>query len=169
MADRQTVAELALAIIGDIGNAKKALEELEGKVDGLDSGLSTKSNSVNKSLTKIADGMTKTGKKLTLGLTVPLLAAGTASVKLASDLQETMGKVDVTFGQNADRVEEWAAASIDSMGLAKQTAMDARRSLGIWAPAWVLRRKQTMRWQRLWYSFPQTWPVLRTYPRNGYR
>ena len=35
-------------------------------------------------------------------------AAGVASVKLASDLTEVQNVVDVTFGKNADTINDWA-------------------------------------------------------------
>lgn len=47
-----------------------------------------------KSLTQLATDLGKTGKDLTKKLTVPILALGTACVKLGSDLEETQSKSD---------------------------------------------------------------------------
>ena len=48
-----------------------------------------------------------------------------AAISAASDLQETMSKVDVVFSDNADEVKTWASTSIESMGLAEETALAA--------------------------------------------
>lgn len=72
-----------------------------------------------------ADKLSSTGNKLSLALTAPLVAGFGAAISAASDLQETMSKVDVVFSDNADEVKTWASTSIESMGLAKETALAA--------------------------------------------
>lgn len=72
-----------------------------------------------------ADKLSSTGNKLSLALTAPLVAGFGAAISAASDLQETMSKVDVVFADNADKVKTWASTSIESMGLAEETALAA--------------------------------------------
>ncbi len=48
------------------------------------------------------------GKQLSAFVSLPILAIGVASVKTASDIQEMQNLFDVTFGDAADGVEEWA-------------------------------------------------------------
>lgn len=74
--------------------------------------------------------LTSAGKSLTMGVTLPIAAAGVASVKLASDLEETKNKIKAVFGDSAKEVENWAKTSVDSMGLARQTAMDMTATMG---------------------------------------
>lgn len=74
--------------------------------------------------------LTSAGKSLTKGVTLPIAAAGVASVKLASDLEETKNKIRVVFGESSDAVEKWAKTSVTSMGLARQTAMDMTATIG---------------------------------------
>jgi hypothetical protein len=74
--------------------------------------------------------LTSIGKNMTMGITAPIMAAAGASVKLASDLEETMNKVNVVFGDSADTVKSWAKSSVTSMGLAQQTAMDMTSTMG---------------------------------------
>ena len=59
---------------------------------------------------------------MTKYVTLPIAAAGVAAIKMASDMQETMSKVDVVFGDNADEVKAWGDTTIDTIGMAKQTA-----------------------------------------------
>lgn len=78
--------------------------------------------------------ITNLGKKLTLGLTVPIAGMAVAGIKLASDLKEVQNVVDTAFGDSAKKVDEWAKTAIESYGLselsAKQFAGTMRAMLG---------------------------------------
>ena len=77
-------AEIRLQVKIDDSSAGKSIDNL-----------SSKTSSLSKSFSNA-------GKTLTAGLTVPIIAFGTIAVKNASDLGETMNKVDVAFGDSAD-------------------------------------------------------------------
>lgn len=64
------------------------------------------------------------GNTLTMGLTAPLVAAGTAAVNYASDTEESMNKVQVAFGDAAQSVLAWSDSTLNSIGLARGTALD---------------------------------------------
>lgn len=81
-------------------------------------------------LAKAGDKLKSLGNKLTVGLTLPIMAAGAASIKFASDMEETLNKVDVSFGKSSDVVKEWAKSSITTMGLAQQSALDSAALFG---------------------------------------
>ena len=70
------------------------------------------------------------GNKLTVGLTVPLVAAGAASVNYASDTQEAINKVEVAFGEAAESVKNWSDTTLTAYGLAKGTALDMAALFG---------------------------------------
>lgn len=70
------------------------------------------------------------GGKLTRSVTVPLVAVGTASAKLASDYEENLNKIEVAFGDSADKVKDWANSALDAFGLSKVAATDATASFG---------------------------------------
>jgi hypothetical protein len=55
-------------------------------------------------LSQAGDRMMGVGRKLSLGVTLPLAAIGTASVKMASDAEESANKFNVVMGDSADRV-----------------------------------------------------------------
>ena len=74
--------------------------------------------------------LSKLGNKLTLGLTVPLAAGAAAALNYASDLEETLSKVDVVFGGNADSIKDWASTAVEQMGLAEETALSAAATYG---------------------------------------
>lgn len=81
-------------------------------------------------LTKFGEGMANVGGKMSMFVTLPILAAGAASFKLASDMEETTNKVNVAFGDSAAKVLEWSKTSIETMGLAGQSALDAAALFG---------------------------------------
>ena len=83
-----------------------------------------------RSLQATADKFTNIGQNLTLGVTAPVLAAGAAAFKMASDYEESLNKVRVAFGGSSESVEQFAKTAIDSIGLAEQSALDMAALFG---------------------------------------
>lgn len=82
------------------------------------------------SVVKAQDKMKTMGTTLTKTVTLPILGVAGASVKLASDMDETLNKVNVSFGESSGAVKDWAKTSIEKMGLAQQTALDTASLFG---------------------------------------
>lgn len=101
-------------------------------------------------LRKSAEKMRSIGKSLTVGLTLPLAAAGTAAVKLASDAQETENLFNQAMGSMTEEanafVQQWTEATgldpiatrkrlatfqlmISNMGVASDRALDMSQNL----------------------------------------
>lgn len=114
---------LRIGVTVDGASAKQGLKEVKDE--------SKKScESVTTDWSRVASNLNTVGTNMTKYLTVPILAIATASVKLASDMYETTNKIDASFKDSADTVKEWAKDSIESMGLAQQTALDAAANFG---------------------------------------
>lgn len=149
MADR--IAELVVAITGDATGMNKGLSSLEkgltqtGKSTqqlantsknawkAMDADFEHSGASIGRlaiDWDKYATKMGEVGRKATIGLTLPIAAAGTAAIKLASDMDETTNKVEMTFGAQSQAVMDWSQTSIESMGLAQQSALDAAALFG---------------------------------------
>lgn len=62
--------------------------------------------------------------------TVGAIAIGKKLVGAASDLNETLSKTSVVFGQNADAVVAWSKTSATAMGMSQQQAAEAAATLG---------------------------------------
>lgn len=107
-----TIANLLVKIGADIENLKKGMTEAQNKVN------------------KTADAFKKAGTVMTVGVTAPILAAGAASFKMASDVAESANKVEVAFQKNADEVQAWAKTTLSSIGLAEGTALDMAANFG---------------------------------------
>lgn len=119
--------EAKLKILIEAHNkAKSAFDEVNRHVDDAEK----KFGGLSDRLDKMGNKMKAVGSKMTVGLTLPIVAAGGIAVKAFSDLQETINKVDVSFGNQSATVKAWAKDSIKSMGLAQQSALDATALFG---------------------------------------
>jgi phage-related minor tail protein len=133
---KQKVAALESAYIKSAeskGKDVKATQDLEIKLNNAKTELSKMGNeldSVNKKIDKqsslwgrfskeLGDKVKDIGKTLSVSLTAPIAGAGAASVKLASDYNESINKVDVAFADSAQQVKDWAGTSLKSFGKAK--------------------------------------------------
>ena len=92
--------------------------------------LGTKMSSISKSCTEFGAKMKDVGKSLTMTVTAPILAAGVASAKLASDLSENMNKVDVAFKGNAQEVKDWSGTTLKSFGISQGSALEMSSLFG---------------------------------------
>lgn len=63
-------------------------------------------------------------RKATTRVTIPIIAAGGAMIKYASDMTENVNKVDVAFGKNAKEVRQWGNSTLKTFGVAKVEALN---------------------------------------------
>src|SRR3990170_3055413 len=79
---------------------------------------------------QVGGAMKNVGNMMTLGLTLPIVAMGAASIKAASDFEETKNKAVVVFGEMADSVVANANKSAKAMGISKTQYLDFASSIG---------------------------------------
>lgn len=89
-----------------------------------------KAEAAGKKISNVGDKITTVGKTLTTAITAPLIAAGAASFKFASDMEESINKVDVAFQNSSDIVKEFAQSSLTSFGISEGEALDAAATFG---------------------------------------
>ena len=77
-----------------------------------------------------AKKFTETGKKLTLGLTVPIIGAGAAMIKLASDTGESFNAASVVFKESTKVIEEWGKNAAEQAGLTSAEFYQASAVIG---------------------------------------
>ena len=112
---------------------QKEIDQTTTKLRQMESGLANVGKKLTDTAPKIKEfgkKLTDFGKSMTTYVTLPIVAAGTAAVKLASDVTESTNKVDVAFGDSADSVKAWADTTLKSFGLAKGTALDMAALFG---------------------------------------
>lgn len=79
---------------------------------------------------KAGQAITSVGSTLSRYVTAPVLAAGTAAVKLASDYEENLNKVDSAFKGSSDVVKDWAKEATKNFGMSESAALDATSLFG---------------------------------------
>ena len=99
------------------------IKQTEGRLKSFVSNVSAKMAEVGKKLQSIGSSMTK-------WITLPIMGAGAASIKFASDYEESMNKVDVAFKGSAGQVREFAKTALRSFGIAEGTALDMAALFG---------------------------------------
>ena len=124
-----------------INRMNTELKEMNGAANFSD--LSTKMADVGTSMQNMGSKLTSVGQRMTTALTLPLVAAGAASVKLASDAEEASNKVDVVFGGMADSVKNFASTALNSYGMAPSTAMQMAGTFGAMASAMGISQKES--------------------------
>lgn len=78
---------------------------------------------------KVGNTLTDAGKKMTK-VTAAITAAYTAAVKLGSDFEENLNKIDVAFGDSAQAVKAWADTTRNAFGLSKVQATESAAAFG---------------------------------------
>lgn len=103
---------------------KKALEETDKKLSTM------KWDKAQAGLDKFGKKATEVGKNMTTKVTLPIVATGVASVKMASDMEENINKTDTVFKKNSDEVKKWSDTTLDKFGIANVTALDMASTFG---------------------------------------
>ena len=107
---------ITVSITGNAGPLKKAVGEAEGSLD------------------KLGGAFTKIGIATAAGFAA--VGAGAAiAISKASDLNETISKVSVVFGEANKSVEKFANDAATKLGQTRQQALDASASFGIFGKA----------------------------------
>lgn len=84
----------------------------------------------SRSLKKFGSSLKTTGKNLTNSITLPVLALGVASAKLASDFEESLNKVNVAFGESSHIIQNFAKTTLNSFGIAEGSALEMASLFG---------------------------------------
>lgn len=118
------------------------LEELTVKIGANIQEFKKRMGEVQKDINELSDNMKSAGENLTAFFTLPIGLAGAASIKLASDMQESLNKVNVAFGDSSADVVAWSETTIEKMGLASGTALDAAALFGDMATSMGINRDE---------------------------
>lgn len=126
------------------------LARAEVEIGGNDTDLQNTLARASRSMEKTGRRMSRLGQQMSVAITAPLVAAGSAAVKLAADAEETRNLFNVAMGDMADDARAFAEAraealSLDpvgfqqtmavfqqmfgSMGIAEEQALDMSKAL----------------------------------------
>ena len=107
-------------------------------VKQLNAGLNTASSN----LKSFGNKLTGIGKNLSTKLSLPLAFAGGMAIKMASDFNESLNKVDVAFGRSSNIVRDFAKTTITQFGIAQSSALDMAALFGDMATSMGLSTKE---------------------------
>ena len=120
------MAQLSVEITAKI---QKLLDELKRAKDAL-GGIGVAAEKLVSKLKNVGEKMSKIGKSMTTYLTLPLAAIAGASIKMASDFEESLNKVDVAFKSSSKEVRKFAETTLETFGIAEGTALDMAALFG---------------------------------------
>jgi hypothetical protein len=145
-----TIATLAVKLIADAKTFLAAMDQAEKKTQSW-------SQNVSKNLKDVGGKVTDFGKGMTTYVTLPIIGAGVAATKFASDLAETKNKVSVVFGSMSDDVMKWSANSDRALGLSQQKALDAVGTFGAMGDSAGLSADQNLKWSKSLVHLSSDW------------
>lgn len=113
--------------------AEAQLKELDAQLVGVSANLEKSKVATEGAAEKMSEFGEKTtsiGKKMSLGLTAPIVAAGVKAFKMASDFEQATGKLEVVFQNSSDGMKRWAEDALSTMNLSKATAIQTAADYG---------------------------------------
>lgn len=124
----EAVGYLDLDISGFINNLKKANQEAE-------SSAKTLSNTMGDGLQTVGGKISSVGKAMTAGITTPIVAAGTASVKTAMNFDSAMSKVSAISGATGKDFTNLKDKALEMGAKTKFSASEAADAMSYMAMA----------------------------------
>jgi hypothetical protein len=94
------------------------------------SGFSSEMQTALRQIDKAGQKFQAIGSQLSTFVTLPILAAGGAVIKFASDYNESLNKVDVAFKSSSGEVKNFSKTTLESFGIASGTALDMASNFG---------------------------------------
>lgn len=113
--------------------AEAQLKELDAQLVGVSANLEKSkvaTEGAAEKMSKFGEKTTSIGKKMSLGLTAPIVAAGVKAFKMASDFEQATGKLEVVFQNSSDGMKRWAEDALSTMNLSKATAIQTAADYG---------------------------------------
>jgi len=92
--------------------------------------MSQKFKDAGKSMQDFGGKAIGVGKDMTAAVTLPIVAAGAASFKMAADLQDAFGATDQIFKSSSDEVKNWADNLESYYGIAEGEALTYANTMG---------------------------------------
>lgn len=76
------------------------------------------------------DGFEAVGERLTLFATTTLALVATQGLKTAMSLEESLNRVEVSFGKSAEGIKDFAKTTVDSFGISQGAALSMAGTFG---------------------------------------
>ena len=107
----------------NVTDFKSGMKEAEGS-------LTSFKQQASSSFENIGNAMSGFGTALTVGVTAPLVAAGTQAFMFAADMEDAMGATDQIFGSASGEMKSWAGDLETYYGIAESEALEYGNTMG---------------------------------------
>lgn len=99
---------------------------IDGRIEGLNRALAD----TQRALRQMSDKLVDFGKRANIAVTLPLVAVGTAAVKAASNLNESMNAVQVVFREASRTITDFGETAAREAGLSQRAFQELATPLG---------------------------------------
>lgn len=107
----------------NVSDFKSGMKEAEGTLTNF-------KKMAGSTFENIGGAMSGFGTALTVGVTAPLVVAGTQAFMLAADMEDAMGATDQIFGSASKEVKSWANDLESYYGIAESQALEYGNTMG---------------------------------------
>lgn len=114
-----SIANLSASLQWDIDDFQRGTSKIEGAFKGIIGLAGT-----------MADAVANAGKKMTVGLSIPLAGIAILTANAAASADELQSAFDYTFGAMSKRMNRWAEDTGDSLGRATQEMQEGALKFG---------------------------------------
>lgn len=84
---------------------------------------SSQLQNAQRQIAKQGEELKRIGAGISTYVTLPLVAAGTAATKYASDLEQSLQKTEVVFGKQANNIKEFSQTTLEAYGISEGAAL----------------------------------------------
>ena len=119
----------------DISAFTAALAEAQQQANTVSKTISKSFDNAQKEISKIADTIGKVGKTMTVGITAPITAGFGASIKVLSEFEATMSRVEALSGATGEELDALSEKAQEMGATTKYSANDAAEAFTYMAQA----------------------------------
>jgi hypothetical protein len=122
-----TLPPLLIQLVADVSQLKTGLAQAQAAIKGVDDNVKKTSTG----MTNFVGNLKKVGAALgTTFAATQVVAFAKQSIMAASNMEESLSKVRVVFGEGAAEVEKFGASAAQNLGISNQAALEAAGTYG---------------------------------------
>lgn len=110
-------------IQANIDNFNSNLDKAQARMDAF-------ANGIGKKIAEVGQSFQMIGGALSIAVTAPLVAAGTAAYNMAADFEDALGATDQIFKEASEATQAWANSLPTYYGIAKKEALEYSNMMG---------------------------------------
>ena len=110
-------------IQADIDNFQANLDRAQARMDRF-------AKEIGDKVARIGSTFQTIGGAISIGITAPVMAAGTAAYNMAADFEDALGATDQIFKSSAEEVKKWAGNLETYFGISKKEALEYSNLMG---------------------------------------